>query len=104
VCRKDGSGTYQSVISFSEIPFCKILSGMKFLLIFDMIINSVLEIAEEFSEVCSRKGAFKAMNISFLDSSFVSQFPAGDYRVNLQIFDSKDENIFNITVHSTIVQ
>jgi hypothetical protein len=89
-------------MNFDEIPFCKILGGFKLIPFFDLLIASMLEVAEEFMEICSRKGEFKAMNVSFVGSSFVSKFPAGDYQINLQLFDSEDENIFNLTTYSSL--
>jgi hypothetical protein len=101
---------YQPVVTLTEVPYCKILSGVKDLPVYDSIIDIIRKLGGDFMELCSRKGEFKAMNVSGLNLQVAKTFPSGDYRtngdyrVNLQIFDSKDENIFNITVHSTIVQ
>jgi hypothetical protein len=47
-------------------------------------------------EVCKRTGSFKVSNLTFANSSFIAQFPSGDYKV-VKLFDDIDSNVFNVT-------
>jgi hypothetical protein len=77
---------------------CQIIKGLKLLPIFNIVMNEIKLLGEEFFDICSRKGEIKAMNVSLQASIITSKVPNGDYRVLTHSFDSNDENIFNITI------
>lgn len=87
---------------FPEIPACKIIKGFRALPIYDTLFNEFEVFFKDFFNICSRIGEFNAMNVSFAKSKLIEKFPGGDYQTNVRLFDPSDDNIFNITVLSTL--
>jgi hypothetical protein len=93
-----GNSNFTQVLAFSDIPMCKVVNGLKLLPLFDVLLEDLKDMAKEILEICSRKGDILAMNITFKNSRVLSMFPGGEYLTKIQLFDSIDENIYNITM------
>lgn len=69
------------------------------------LITGVFELAKSLEgnllELCSNAGQKSFSNISFINSTFVSMWPDGDFRTSYRLFDQNDSNIFNLTYYST---
>lgn len=101
ICRKDSSNKCIKAVSFPDIPFCKILSGARIIPIMDLMIHSFLSEVKNLKEFCTKKGDFRAMNISLSNNAFISKFPSGDYITHVVAYDAFDDNIISITLYTT---
>lgn len=54
-------------------------------------------------EACSRAGEFKAVNVSFHNSSLAAAFPPRSYKASYKIFDEEDKNVYNLTYYASLV-
>ena len=66
------------------------------------IVETVRFLARDLLEICSRAGLFTFANITVVNSSHLSIFPAGDYRNTLKFYDSFNDNIINVTITQSI--
>lgn len=102
--RKDNSNEFVKCLHFPEIPWCKVVDGMKFIPLFDLLLNEAKVMGDDLLEVCHRIGDLKATNVSFSNSTFVSKWPSGDYKVEIRFYDDADADIFSVNFFMFITQ
>lgn len=94
---KDASGSYSKKLFFPKMLWCKVIQGVNLVPFIDKFVEFAAIYSKDLLEACSRTGLFKVSNLTFADSLFIAQFPSGDYKIVLKIYDDDDSNIYNIT-------
>lgn len=90
-------------MNFMAIDTCKHLSIEKEPNPFQlMMINLAKTLEGNVLGVCSTIGDIKVSNISYVNSTILRLFPAGDYKTNFKFFDDIDDNIMNVTYYHTV--
>jgi hypothetical protein len=80
------------------------VKGLSSIPIFDMLVKEAKAMGEDFLNICEKTGDIKIANVSFTNSYFASQWPAGDYKNEITFFDDIDKNIWNMTFLSHITK
>lgn len=93
-----------SVINVPNIDWCNVVKGLSSVPLFDMLLKEAKAIGEDLVNICEKTGDIKLANVSLSDSYFVSQWPGGDYKIELRFFDDDDKNIGNITFFSHVTK
>lgn len=102
--RRDTSNEFVKCLFFERIEWCRVVDGMKAIPLFEILLNEAKIMGKDLLEVCHRIGDLKASNITFNNSTFVSKWPTGDYKVELKFYDADDPNIFNVNFFMFITQ
>lgn len=100
--RKDNSESYVKVLYFPDIEWCRVVDGLRTLPLFEILLNEAKTMGEDLINFCFRIGDIKVTNVSLSNSSFVSKWPAGDFKSVFKFFDDDDDNISNMTFYSHI--
>jgi hypothetical protein len=95
--RKDASGAYVRNMFFPKVEWCKIVKGINSNPFYDNVVSLTKVYAKDLLEICSRTGIFKVSNLTFTNSAFVSQWPDGDFKLDLKVFDDIDLNIYYVS-------
>lgn len=68
------------------------------------VVEEVERLKGNLMHACNTTGLILASNATFFNSSFVSFWPAGDYKVSVNFFDNVDDNIYMLAFHMSVVR
>lgn len=77
---------------------------MKSIPLFEILLDEAKIMGKDLLEVCHRVGDLKAANVTFNNSTFVSKWPTGDYKVVIKFYDADDPNIFTVNFFMFVTQ
>lgn len=89
------------VITLPKIELCNIFDAALENPFIAGMLNLIKSFEGNLMDICDKIGDIKASNISFRNSTFISMFPAGNYKTSFKVYDEIDSNIFNLTYYST---
>lgn len=85
------------ILNYTDYPICETFHSGKGNFFIQTFINTTQQIAGEVVESCERSGDFRVWNMSFMNTTMLSLWPAGSYRVAYKFTDGIDSNIVNLT-------
>lgn len=97
--RKSPSGTYDVILTFSDIEVCKSVAGMNSIPVYQRLFEIIQSTDGNILDACTNSGDIKMANLTFENSSFVSMFPDGEYKTTYRFFDEVDANIYNVSYY-----
>lgn len=104
IFRQGEGNKFAPTLHFPDIEWCKNMKLTNLIPILEMLRNEAILMGKDVIEFCDRTGEFKFSNVTHVNSTFVSKFPAGDYKVELKFYDKIDVNIFAMNYTLTIKQ
>lgn len=96
------SDTFRTVLTYPDLPVCRIFKDGKTNPLIMAIIEDVRPRAPEILEICTRSGRISAHNFSLDNAPGLDMWPSGKYKVWLKFFDKLDDNIVNLSYTTTI--
>ena len=104
IFRKGEGNKFTKTLYFPDIEWCKNMRRTNLIPILEMLRNEAISMGEHVAEYCDRIGEFTFSNVTHANSTFVSKFPAGDYKVELNFYDRIDDKIFAMNYTLTVKQ
>lgn len=104
IFRQEEGNKFTKTLYFPDIEWCKNMKQENLIPIFEMLRQEAKMMGEDVTELCDRTGEFKFSNVTYANSTFVSKFPRGDYKIELNFFDKIDSNIFAINYTLSVKQ
>lgn len=101
--RKSTDDSYTSIMNFTRIDVCRMLDGMKGIQLLNSIMDVVKNLNGNLMECCKKAGDINAMNVTLSNASFLSFFPAGNFKKTYRFYDDIDDNIVNLTYYGTLI-
>lgn len=96
---RDSGKSFQRILNFENIDWCKIYNTAKEIQFFKLFLDDLVmrTSAAVFLEICNKVGDFKAHNISVSNLPFFGPFPNGDYFISFKAYNDIDDLIMNVT-------
>jgi len=89
-------------MNITRIEWCKMMAGSNINPFYSVLRIYVENLSGDLTKLCWITGPIGVYNMTFDKTSFLSKFPAGDFRCTLHFFDPDDSNVFKMTFYNSI--
>ncbi|CRL02572.1 CLUMA_CG016132, isoform A [Clunio marinus] len=103
VFRQSSGDSFNKVLELKNIEVCKMIKDASSQPFLKDSIDYIRKFNGNLFRTCEIEGEIFLTNITFGELSVVKYFPAGSYKTFVKVFDSKDANIYNLTLFSKLV-